>query len=761
MKVTIKPAQMIIVIAASMLSFFAAYGGEVVGGNLKQAKIESDREAVLDTIAYINQMNYAFMVMETYHNVLAIQEEYDRISLDQIDVTRIPPFSHGDKPMKVLIQEMLDALKALKMTEEDYKRCQELLEDNRRRAKKEMWFKVLASAPLALKDASEVIKKNSGKGDAYTVSAQAAMTLAGDLIGGPVTAVMNYNKTLDELRARLKDSKFSYERDKEKEVHKANKNLIDAETDFAKHYNLKTADLVNPGEHKSLVEALKDNRNDRVFTRLNTPEMRNHYQRFAPYWYYLASFAVQCKNYEVAIEAADCFFKEYRGLVKVDPMVAKTAIAGVTALVATKSSDSKKISEWLWRICDVNYNNSNPDYSFFCADVFFRVLNDSQTALRLLEAANAKIEGDFENKLLTYRNKYSEGEIGIAVDDIPKDIELFRIRTLYNDILTANKKGDDLLKNISDICSNQTASSIEKLFYIGCVRVDDLWKEAQKDVLAIKMCYMNHWWANRFKIEMPVSWFLLGEAKSTVVLLKGTNEVARLEESADDRTIRQNDAGVGSDIVTLTFRCPQKRLRCVDSVKFVFEHKSWPIEIIYKPSLAFDVQEGEDDKNDVSEYTPVKIKFMDEEKELVSPPENVKDAIMTEKLKKHSAYILPFQFGKYTYSTNFLSSLSIDQNRTFGVRYTNPTPYNTSIDIVVSYYSRYGAKMCSVRFSHKLKAGTDGTWELPWPLDMLGSGLPAYVLFQYHVDNEIWDRWVSEQASTQRDVNVKRVSQSL
>ena len=95
------------------------------------------------------------------------------------------------------------------------------------------------------------------------------------------------------------------------------------------------------------------------------------------------------------------------------------------------------------------------------------------------------------------------------------------------------------------------------------------------------------------------------------------------------------------------------------------------------------------------------------------------------------------------------------------MRYTNPTPYNTSIDIVVSYYSRYGAKMCSVRFSHKLKAGTDGTWELPWPLDMLGSGLPAYVLFQYHVDNEIWDRWVSEQASTQRDVNVKSVSQSL
>ena len=745
MKISSVKKAMIVTIVGLIMSLSVAFCEEDAKGNLKQAKKDADREAVLDTIAYINQMNYAYMVMETYHNVLAIQEEYDKISLDQIDVTRIPPFSHGNKSMKALIAEMLDSLKALKMTEEDYKRCQEVLEDNRRRAKKDMWFKIIASAPLALKDAGEVIQKSAGKGDAYTVSAQAAATLAGDIVGGPVTAVMNYNKTLDELRARLKESKFSYERDKEKEVHKANKNLIDAETDFAKHFNLKSKDLVNPGEHQSLVEALKDSKKERVFTLLDTQEMRDHYQRFAPYWYYLASFAVQCKDNAVAIEAADSFFKEYRGLVKVDPMVAKTAIAGVTALIAENSKDHEKIRKWLEKICDVNYNNANPDYSFFCADVYFRVLKEPQKALRLLEAANAKIEGVFENALITYRNKYSEGEVVIGEDDIPKDIELFRIRTLYNDILTANNRCDDLLRNISDICANQTASAIEKLFYIGCVRVDDLWKEAKKDVLAIKMHYVNHWWANRFKIEVPVSWFLLGEVNSKVVLLKGTNEVARLDESADDRTIRQNRAGVGSDIVTLTFICPRKKLRGVDSVKFVFNHKSWPIEIVYKPSIAFDVQEGKDDKTDISEYMPVKIKFMKEEKDLVSPPENVKDAIWRDTIKNHSAFLVPFQFGDTAYSTNFLSSMSIDNDRTFEVAYTNPTPSNTSIDLVVNYYNRYGARLCSVKSSNKLKAGSGGTWKLPWPSDMLGSELPAHVLFQYHVDNEVWNRWVREQ----------------
>ena len=33
--------------------------GEEVSGTLKQAKIDADKESALDTIAYINQMNYA------------------------------------------------------------------------------------------------------------------------------------------------------------------------------------------------------------------------------------------------------------------------------------------------------------------------------------------------------------------------------------------------------------------------------------------------------------------------------------------------------------------------------------------------------------------------------------------------------------------------------------------------------------------------------------------------------------------------------
>lgn len=735
--------QLLTAVALALFVSLAAIGQDEVSGNLKQSKIDADRESALDAVAYINQMNYAYTVMNTYHNVLAVQEEYEKISIDRIDVTRIPAFSYNDKAMLTLIQSMLDSLKALKMADEDYKYYQEEMEDRRRREKKNMWLKLVASVPLALKDAGNVIVKQSGKGDSYTVSFQALLVLAGDLIGGPLTTVMDYNKTLDELRANNKERQFNYNRSKEKEVHEANKTLIDAEFAFVRDKNLQREDIVTPAELQSLVNALKIGKSERVFTLLNTPDMRTHFRRFAAYWYYLASFAVQCKDYAVALEAADEFFAVHRDLLKVDPMVAQTAIAGVTALIATKSEDHKKMREWLKRICDVNYNNVNADYSYFCADVLYHVLNDPQNALKVLNQSNAYIEGCYEAKLLSYRNKYSEGAISIGKNDLPTDIDLIRIRTLYNDIL-AEKKSEGLTRNVFDICANQTASSLEKLFYIGRVRVKDLWQEAKKDVLAIKMRYVRptvrH---NKFLIEIPVSWFLLGEVESKVVLYKGDKEIETIVESIEDRTIRKNDAGIGSDVVTLTFFCRGKRLPGVDSVKLVFEHKTWPIRITYKPSLAFDVQSGKDENSD-TEYTPVKIDFMGEAEDLVAPPQNVKDKILQSGLKKYSHFVTPFQFGTTSYCTNFLTSLSIDKDRAFEVAYTNPTPHKTDIDLDVSYFSKYGAKLCNVKSEQEITALSGGKWKLDWPSDMAGSELPSYVLFQYHVDNDVFNSLSAE-----------------
>ena len=389
----------------------------------------------------------------------------------------------------------------------------------------------------------------------------------------------------------------------------------------------------------------------------------------------------------------------------------------------------------------MNYNNANPDFSYFCAEVFCHVLNDPKSALQVLGTANAKIEGDYEARLVTYRDKYTEGEIALKEDELPKDIDLIRIRTLYNDILF-ERKSADLSKNVLEICKNQTASSLEKLFYIGRVRVDDLWDEAKDDVLAIKVRYVRpRLRSNKFIVELPISWFFLGEVESKIVLCKGEGDFETIDEDKDSRKIRKSETGIGSDIVTLTFYCPSSKLPGVDSVRLQFPHKSWPIDITYKPSLAFNVREGEDGTRE-TEYTPVKIKFMGDSKmELVSPANDIKDSILNDKLKQYSHFLMPFRFGTTSYCTNFLTAIEIGTDRSFNVAYTNPTPYKTHIDLDVRYYNEYGALLCDVKENEEIIAHGGGTWTLAWPSDMKDSEVPAYALFQYHIDKTVFDWW--------------------
>ena len=100
---------------------------------------------------------------------------------------------------------------------------------------------------------------------------------------------------------------------------------------------------------------------------------------------------------------------------------------------------------------------------------------------------------------------------------------------------------------------------------------------------------------------------------------------------------------------------------------------------------------------------------------------------------------MPFQFGTTSYRTNFLDSVSIDKDRRLEVAYTNPTAYKTDIDLNVSYFSKYGAKLCNIKSEQEIAASSGGTWKLDWPADMVGSELPSYVLFQYHVDNDVFN----------------------
>lgn len=715
----------------------------------RDALFEKNRGVIRGTIAYLNQLTYAYQVMKSYQNVVAVQDEYDKISFDRLESTGIPK----EEGIFDLILAMQNKLKEVAMGEEELRYYRKVNEDSRRRAKKEMWTKILLSVPQALGDAKDVIVKQSAKGgDTYTVGAEAAVALAGDLISGPVSAYVNYNKTLEQLRANEEKLAFDFKRSKQDVVHTANQKLLTAAYKLTDKYQLQRGDVCNPEEFRDLVNVLKKGSVDGRFRLLNNRNMRNHYARFAPFWQYLASFALQSKKYDVVIEACEKFFEVYCSIIKNDPMVAQVSMAEIVALMKQNSKDHAKIRRLLQRIGDVNYDNKYADYSYFCADVMYHYLGDDKAAIEAILDSIAYLEGEFSERLFAYRDKYTKPDAEVAFEEVPSEVDLIRARTLYSDILE-HRHSPSLKSELEKICEGATTASLEKLYYLGRVRLDDLWMKAKPDILAIRLSYVRmplyKMCKNRFVVEIPISWFYLGDVIVRLELCKDGKIVETLSSSEDENAIKLSPDGIGGDVVTKVFVCKASMLKGIDSVRLVFPHESIKFEADYRPSIDFDVQTGKD-RNDDTSYIPCSVRFMEKEYDVVTPDPQLRSKILERKLPNHTAIVMPYVVGSKKCQTNFIESVSFAQDRSVLVAYTNITPLASHISFDVTYFSAYGASLGHVEANYPFKAHEGGVWQMDCPDNMKSMEKPTHVLLQYHVEQSVWDwaqnKWAKQSA---------------
>lgn len=693
----------------------------------------------LNTIAYINQMNYAYVVMKTYHNPLAVQEQLETIALEKIDLTSIPDFKTKEgSSIKELIIDMQNKLRELAVAEKDYEYYKECQEDARRRKKKQLWLDIAVSLPKAFASAGQVVTKGAGKSDGYNVSFQAICALAGDLIGGPVKSVYDYQSELERMRMANKEHEFKYEQNKEDTVFRANQMLLVAEVDFKNHFKLQSSVIITPDEFQSLIDVLKLGNQDKIYPVLDTPFMRKRFDVFAPYWYYLALSAVRTKHYDVAVEASEKFFSRHRGLMKVDPMVAQSAVVEATALVGLGCQDKPKIEDLLNKICDINFANANSDQSYFCATVMYQYLGKREQALGIINASQSRLDGLLGQRLITYRNLYKKDKDQDEEKwrEVPNDIDLVRARTLYGSMLRSDKDGNGtLLEKLMPIVKEQTASSMEKFYYMGQVRECDLWNEAKKDVMAIGLWHFDETFSrNYFWVEAPVAWFLLGEINPTLSLMHGSNLVQRIDETFEKRKLKPSKTGAGADVVSIAFRC-KNDLNGVDSVILDFPHTNWPVKIVFRPAKGFDIAKGKGASYPTT-FLPSEVVFMGQHKSgLTASISSADDHFKTRKLKKYTDFLCEFKQGEILCSGNSNLTLRVDGDRNLFVAYTNSSCEKVSMDFDVKYFTKFGAQLSHLQTDMDCLPGDRRECEMKMPVEMKDCELPTSIYFQYKLGN--------------------------
>ncbi|MBQ6008433.1 MAG: sel1 repeat family protein [Kiritimatiellae bacterium] len=524
-----------------------------------------DSEAALDTIALINHINYSVEVIRSYNNVVALEEEYRNISADNLNLNRIP-----DEEALQLIRDILNTLNSMRMNERQRKWYQHILERDLDGAKLE------GKAKMATSVAEAIVNGDGGLWSSIKKTVLGHVPLVTEQYA-------TYKKTEHALRGQLEDKQFDLDTEKMNKLHEMNDMLLVRQWKLVQTYRLDDRLRVTGKDVKGLVVCLKDSNRKRCFLRLKS--MERVFEVYSTYWYYRAILALATDNYEDALASCGQFEKVYRNLFRTDQMSANITMIKITALLQLDRVDKDVIRKGLEAICQRNYDASNADQSIFCTSIYLSVLDDPKEARNVLDPLMARLSADSEIELTDYCDLFTRPNERLELP--PNTINLVQCRMLR---LAIDQKTEQKVhvERLKEICERETTCSLEKLFYFGQLRIEDLWRLAEKDVITINLRVAS----DKLIAEIPVSWFLLGNMEMSIELLKGEKVLTSFDCSKKDRThvmSRPKLVSNSKDIAYVRLAIPieMTSLDECDGARLKLKHISWPVDILYASKQPF------------------------------------------------------------------------------------------------------------------------------------------------------------------------------
>lgn len=550
----------------AVTAFACLTGVGVIAQTTEQAQQDSD--AALDTIAIINQINYAVEVVRSYHNVCALEDEYERISVDNLNLNSI-----RDEETLQLIRDMRETLNGMRMNDRARKWYRHVLTRDLKGAKLEGMAKMANAVTTSLVNGEGGLWSRLGQAVSATISAG-------------VETVADYKKAEHAMQGQFEDKEFELDTEKLNRLHEMNDKLLVRQWNLIRSYRLDDRLRVTAKDVQALVRCVKGSNPKNVFRQLKP--MERAFEVYPTYWYYRAAMAMAAGDMKDALSSCEHFERSNRRLFRTDQMAATVAMIKITAMLDLKPSDAdlspedrEVVEKALEVIGEQNYTLENADQGIFCASVYLSVLNDADMANDVLEALMARLAEESRDELTEYRDLFTRPAEAGKKDSPPNTVYLVQCRMLRIAI-DQKREGKVHIDRLKEICGRETTCSLEKLFYFGELRISDLWEIAKGEVEKINLSADG----SRVVAEIPVAWFLLGELDVAVEALKGTNVVKVLK--GDD--IRRSHVMSSPHLVPLAkseayvrivMSVEEGALAGCDGVRLRLNHVSWPVDLLY------------------------------------------------------------------------------------------------------------------------------------------------------------------------------------
>lgn len=453
---------------------------------------DDDREAILDTIAQINHINWVVNVIKTYNNAMILEEEYEKISYGNLDLNRIP-----DEETLSRITKTLDTLHSLRKDEREMKHWRDKFKDDRMRKMREYDLNTAKRVWGLFRE---------GIFGFMTGDIGIVLQTAFDVGHGALSLQYDYDDFVHGLDQEVQDRIFAFDSQKLDLIHRQNKELIDDQWRLVRKYRLNDKTTrVTDTDIKELLKILKDGNAARIYTRL--APMKGRYSLFPEYWYYLSCAAMETGHFKEGREACDSFFKVNRGIFRNDPMASTVALN--KALMLEKDTNNlpelRRCLEIAWTN---NLNRSEWSQDFIVASLYDGALHDNVKAVKILEHAIVGLESE-----MSERRRMKKSIVPFA--GILGEYHAFLFRLLPNEPMP------------EAIRTSEFISIIDKIRFLARSKTENVWETIKDDI-----CNCG---GAEEGIVVPASWLLDKDVTVKLVLSVGQITGVEVNEQVSNR----------------------------------------------------------------------------------------------------------------------------------------------------------------------------------------------------------------------------------
>ena len=536
---------------------------------------EEELEAILDTIAQINHINWVVNVIKTYDNAMILEEEYEKISYGNLNLNRIP-----DEETRRRITNMLDTLYSLRRDEREMKHWRGKFWDERMRKMREYDLKTAKRVWGLFRE---------GILGFMTYDIGTVLQTAFDVGHGCLSLQYDYDNFVHSFDQEMQERVFAFDSQKMALLHKLNKEMLDDQWRLVQKYHLDDkATRVTDTDIKALLSVLKDGNASRIYTRLIS--MKSRYRLFPEFWYYLSCAAMETGHFKEGRDACDTFFKVNRGIFRDDPMAGTVALN--KAMMLEKDNDNmselRRCLEIAW---EYNQNRNDWAQDFIVASLYDGILHDHEKAVNILMHAIASLEAEMNER-----------------------------KRLGKDIMTHWKTLDKyhaflfkLLPNEQMPTVMQTSEFIsfaDKLRYLARTKETNVWEMIKDDVRTVSLDVSLGVETNDIMAAtVPASWVLGEDVPVKLIVSKFGDTVTEIDENILERENNANQT-ISLKFARSVFRIEdllmfvndpffeevtlaQKQaalspiMPMIDAchIKLVFDHPEFPVELTFALSI--------------------------------------------------------------------------------------------------------------------------------------------------------------------------------